>query len=403
MKHLYPDRPKRPFFGSGPCVKPLGWSSDLLKGALVGRSHRSVEGLSAIGRVLHSLRTLLCIPTDYMVVLTPGSATGSCEMAMWNLLGAQPVDVLCWDVFSRLWHKNARNQMGLAGQDIMVSAPCFDPCQLKKSLANCDPDNDFIFTWTGTTSGISMDIEYFTQHFQNRQGLVLCDATSAVMTTTLPWEHMDAISFSWQKALAGEASLGVLVLSPKSMQRLESWSPPWPIPRILRLKESGVILKGPMRGETINTPSMLLIKEMQVLLDLWHHTGGLSSALDRVSDNNAVIDQWCTNTSWVRFLHPYSPWRSCGPTLLTVDKQWFHRMDKDVQWSFYQRMSDYLRQHGAAFDILNHPKDYPGLRVWCGPSVEKEDITALCPWIDGAFSDVYKTMGLDEHDPLTLK
>ena len=386
VKQSFPPLPKRPFFGSGPCAKPVGWSLEHCRDALVGRSHRSDEGLSAIRQVISSLRDLVGIPRDYEVLLTPGSATGSCEMAIWNLLGSRPVDALCWDVFSRLWRHNVREQLGLDGQDIIVSAENFDPVRTVQELSKRNPFHDLVLTWTGTTSGTEMNQDCFDGRLKNADGLVLCDATAAVMTANIPWGKMDAISFSWQKALGGEASLGVLVLSPKAMDRLESWSPPWPMPRLLRLKKGESILRGVMNGETINTPSMLLIKEMQVILDLWHRKGGLGHALYRVTENNKAMEKWCADSPWASPLIRDPLWRARGPMILSVDTSVFRGLSTSAQWFFVQKMGQYLYDHRAAFDIINHPHECPALRIWCGPSIETEDLTALFPWIDRAFS-----------------
>lgn len=375
--------PERPFFGSGPCVKPKEWKLENLSPFLMGRSHRSKDGLLLLETVISGLRSLLEIPSNYLIALTPGSATGAMEMALWNFLGPRTVDSVRWDVFSALWTENLAHQLKVPLSIIEGSVPGV--------LQEHCPDHDLVFTWSGTTHGVWVGETHWIA--PPHSGLVLCDATSTVLTTLLPWELLDVTAFSWQKALGGEAAWGVLVLSPKAMERLESYTPSWPVPRLLRLKEHGVILSGIFRGETINTPSLLLAQEALWLLELWHRRGGQTAAITKTQQNFSLVESWCHTEDWVDFLVSYPPFRAKGPVCLQIIDPLFRSLSVAMQWEFLAHMGRFLAEHRAGFEVVNHIRSVPSLRLWCGPNMESEDLMRLFPWLKIAFFVAQEKMG----------
>lgn len=366
-------KPERPFFNSGPCVKPLGWRLTWLEEAALGRSHRLESSLMQFKRITDGLRTLLNIPETHLIGFTPGSATGAMEMAMWNLLGSRSVSCVTWDIFSQHWAYNARVHLKLDS-----------PCYGWKDLKLIPKNTDLLLTWTGTTRGIWVGDNH--DWLEDWQGLVICDATSAVFVADLPWDKLDAVAFSWQKALAGEAASGVLVLSPKAYKHLAQWTPPWPIPRLLRLKNAqGKPLDGFFEGETLNTPSMLLAQEQEALIQFWIDQGGLCFGLERAKVNFDIIAHWVESYSWLDFLEKEPQARAKGPVCLTVEDQ--------KTWPFFQEMAHVLKEEQAAYEILNHAHDVACLRIWAGPSIESVDLERLGPWLNWAFEKVWKIHG----------
>jgi phosphoserine aminotransferase len=380
MEEVYMDldliKPERPFFSSGPCPKPVEWSVEGTSSFLGGRSHRSVPGLERIEKVIDGVKQLLEIPKDYRVLLTAGSATAAMEMALWNFLGPRPVDSLQWDVWSRVWTHDLVHELRV--ETHILEGP------LPHVFSLGARDHDLVLTWCGTTHGMCVNHcdEWL---LPSREGLVICDATSAVLTTHLPWDRLDVTAFSWQKGLGGEASLGVLVVSPKAMERLYSHTPSWPIPRLFRLKNKGGVIEGVFRGEVINTCSLWIVEEALHLLDIWRDRGGLPAALKKTDENFSLIAHWCAHQEWIDFLEPYAPCRSRGPVCLKLTAPHFEKMQVADQWSFLNKMGDFLSIHQAGFDLINHALSVPSLRLWCGPAVEREDIRRLLPWIEHAY------------------
>lgn len=377
---MFPPLPRRPFFCSGPCVKPSEWNLDHLQDFLMGRSHRSREGVALFQEIIEGLRNLLAIPSSYKIALTPGSATCALEMALWNFSGYRSTQVLLWDVFSRRWARTLRDHLRCPYQGIEGEVP--------NIFSSFSPEDDLIFTWSGTTHGVWVGPHHSFLE-RKEESLVLCDATSAVFTTDLPWHLLDATFFSWQKGLGGEASSGVLVLSPKALHRLKDYKPPWPIPRLFSLTDNASLIEGLFRGEAINTPSMLLAQEQLFLLDLWQKKGGLSYAVKKTELNFSHVKSWCQKEEWIDFLVPYEPCRAQGPVVLKIVDKHFSSLPLSQQWYFVQKMEEFLAFHRAGFDCINHIQAVPGIRLWCGPTMENEDLEALFPWLSLAFKEVW--------------
>lgn len=370
--------PTRPFFSSGPCAKPVEWQLENLQSFLSGRSHRSTVALELIQNVGDRLKILLGIPESYSVGLVPGSATGAMEVALWNLLGPRPVDVFWWDVFSGLWAHDISEELKIPHRLFTDFPP--------DVFRHYNPIHDLVFTWCGTTHGLWVGQDHSWLPTE-REGLVMCDVTSAVMTTPLPWESLDVIGCSWQKGLGGEASTGILILSPRAVQRLKDYTPPWPIPRLLRLKNEGNLLQGLFsRGESLNTLSLLCVQEASYLIDLWEKRGGLSTAINKCRHNYSLVEAWCQQQEWIEFLVPDPDHRAHGPVCLKITDSHFQGLSTSEQWRFLKVMDSFLRENKAGFDCLNHALcRVPSLRIWCGPTVEASDISALLPWLYQAF------------------
>jgi phosphoserine aminotransferase len=376
-------KPERPFFCSGPCVKPKEWAIHELKNFLMGRSHRSSRALQDIQKIIDDLRSLLNIPETHRIILTPGSATGAMEMAMWNMLGARPVDVFVWDVFSSIWAHNVEQEMRLQS---FVHRD--EPLQL---LQKSHPDHDLILTWTGSTHGIwAGSSAHWLASKKSARGLIICDAAAAVFTTILPWDQLDVSIFSWQKALGGEASTGIMVMSPKALAQLENHTPHWPIPRLFRLKKNDQVMQGIFRGELINTPSLLCLQENSYLLDLWRQRGGIDHGIARTQHNFSLVQSYCQEQDWLDFLVSDPLYRAQGPVCLRIKDKKFQALPQSEQWKFLHHMGDFLAYHEAAFECVNHILSVPSLRIWCGPSVEPDDLIDLFPWLSLAFRIAYK-------------
>lgn len=378
-------RPKRPFFSSGPCVKPKGWSGAFLEGALLGRSHRSPQGVASLCHVTESLRALLEIPPTHRIGLTPGSATGAMEMALWNFLRPErPVDLLEWDVFSAVWAYSIQGQLRVPMRRIRGSVP--------EVFQEFSPHHDGVLTWCGTTHGVWVgEHGNFLDSRGQGEGLVIADAASAVLTTHIPWKKLDITTFSWQKGLGGEAGLGVMVVGPRAWERLQNSSPPWPIPRLLRLKdEGGEVMPGIFQGEMINTCSMLLVQEYASLLELWHERGGLSQALGQTQENFQALENWCRNHPFLDFAVSYAPCRAQGPVVLSVKDPRFQALALGDQWNVLKKLGAFLAENQGGFDIVNHARAFPSLRIWCGPTVEIQDLEGLFPWIDTGLQEVFQ-------------
>ena len=364
-------------FSSGPCTKRPGWSVDVLKDALLGRSHRSTEGKLKLNKAIEDTKELLSIPNDYKVGIVPASDTGAIEMAMWNLLGARPVEVLSWEVFGKDWKIDIEEQL-----KILESNYHDVDFGLLPDLSKVNFNNDVIFTWNGTTSGVRVPNADWIP--DNRKGLTLCDATSAVFAQELDWNKLDATSFSWQKVLGGEAGHGMLILSPRAIEHLERFTPSWPIPKIFRLTKNGKVIEGVFSGETLNTPSMLCVEDYLDVLSWVKSIGGSKGTIERAEKNFIIIDDWVKKNSWIEFLCLDRNNLSNTSVCLKFEQE-LAKEDEDVQRDFAKSIGKILEEENVAFDIVNHRNAPPGLRIWCGATVEAGDLVALLPWVDWAY------------------
>jgi len=371
-------KPRRPFFSSGPCAKRPGWHPDVLRHALVGRSHRAAPCRARIAEVSERSRTLLGIPDDYRVGLVPASDTGAVELALWSLLGARGVDVLAWESFGRGWLADVRDQLGLDD----VRGLTADYGELP-DLGSVDFARDVVFTWNGTTSGVCVpDGEWIAP---DREGLTVCDATSAVFAMELAWDRLDVVTWSWQKALGGEAGHGMIALSPRAVERLESYTPPRPLPKIFRLVRKGRLNEAIFRGDTINTPSMLCVEDALDGLCWAEEAGGLPTLIALSSANLAAIETWVGESEWAGFLARDPATRSSTSICLAVRDPHFEALAADEQKARTRAVASRLEDEGVAHDIAAYRDAPPGLRVWGGATVENADIEALLPWLDWAW------------------
>jgi phosphoserine aminotransferase len=377
-------RPANPCFSSGPCAKRPGWSLDALNNALLGRSHRAKVGKAKLQSVVDRSRALLGIPADYRIAIVPASDTGAVEMALWSLLGARGVDVLSWENFGEGWATDIVKQLKLPDVRHMKA----DYGQIP-DLAKVDTDRDVVFTWNGTTSGVCVpDGDWIKA---DRQGLTICDATSAAFAMDLPWDKLDVITWSWQKVLGGEAAHGMLVLSPRAVARLESYVPAWPLPKIFRLTSKGKISEGIFQAETINTPSLLAVEDAIDGLQWAESLGGQKALKARSQGNLAALTAWVERTPWIEFLVADDSIRSWTSVCLKVVDPWFQGLGADDQRKMLKKLEAMLESEGAAFDIAGHRDAPPGLRIWCGATVERSDVEALTPWLDWAFGELRRT------------
>jgi phosphoserine aminotransferase len=373
-------RPKRPEFSSGPCAKRPGWSLEALKDAALGRSHRAKIGKDRLKAVIDRSRALLRMPADFKLGIVPASDTGAIEMAMWSLLGPRGVDVLAWESFGQGWVVDVTQQLGLSPRVLEAEYGALP------DLAAVDFTRDVVFTWNGTTSGVRVpDGDWIPRE---RAGLTLCDATSAVFAMDLPWDKLDVVTWSWQKVLGGEAGHGMLALSPRAIARLEQHTPRWPLPKIFRMKENGKLLADLFEGSTINTPSMLCVEDALDGLAWAEREGGLPALIRRSEQNLAAIAGWVERTPWVDFLARDPRTRSCTSICLQVVDPWFRAQDESARGKTIKNLVALLEKEGVALDVASYRDAPPGLRVWGGATVEREDIEALLPWLDWAWSEV---------------
>jgi len=372
-------RPARPFFSSGPCAKHPGWSVDRLSGALLGRSHRSKPGMAKIREMLARTKALLRLPGDYRVTMVPASDTGAVELSMWAMLGQRPVDVLMWESFGAEWMRDAINHLKLPGTRVLKA----DYGELP-DLGTVDPAHDIVFVWNGTTSGVRVpDGDWIAA---DREGITICDATSAAFAMELPWPKLDATCFSWQKVLGGEAAHGMLVLSPRAVARLESHEPPWPLPKIFRLTKDGRLNEDLFEGGTLNTPSMLALEDYLDTLAWAESIGGLDALIARTNANFAALSQWVRTSEWAAFNAADARVRSPTSVCLKIMDRTFSRLPVAEQFAAVRRFAAILEDEGIAFDIASHRTAPPGLRIWCGATIEEEDVVALTPWLDWAWN-----------------
>ena len=369
-------RPARPQFSSGPCVKRPGWSLDALAAACLGRSHRSAAGKEKLAEVIDRSRAVLGMPQDWRLAVVPGSDTGAVEMAMWSLLGPRGVDALVWESFGEGWAVDLRQ---LAGVEVRVLEA---PYGRLPDLAQADFDRDVVFVWNGTTSGVRVPDGGWIA--PDRRGLAICDATSAAFAMELPWERLDVVTWSWQKALGGEGGHGMLALGPRALERLAQHRPRWPMPKLFRLAEDGRVGEGIFRGETINTPSMLCVEDALDGLRWAESIGGLRGLIARCEENARLLGRWVDKTSWIEHLAAAPAIRSTTSICLRFADP---GLDKAAAGKLAAAMAKRLEGEGAGFDLGAYRSAPPGLRIWAGPTVEAADLAALLPWLDWAYAE----------------
>ncbi|MDP8913035.1 MAG: phosphoserine transaminase [Pseudomonadota bacterium] len=372
------EKPDRPYFSSGPCAKPPGWGPEHLALGSLGRSHRSKLGKARLGYAIELTRKILRVPSTHRIGIVPASDTGAVEMALWSLLGPRPVTMLAWESFGEGWVTDVLKQLKL---DAAVMKARYGELP---DLAAVDPASDVVFTWNGTTSGARVpDGDWISDA---REGLTIADATSAAFAQYLPWDKLDVATFSWQKVLGGEGGHGVLILGPRAVERLESHVPAWPLPKIFRLTKGGKLIEGIFQGETINTPSMLAVEDYIYALEWAQGLGGLYALIARADANAAALDAWVQATPWIEHLVSDPAIRSNTSVCLKFAEAAVPRLDGDGQMALVKKMALLLEAEGAAFDIASYRDAPPGLRIWCGATVETDDIVALGPWLDWAFA-----------------
>lgn len=374
-------RPNNPCFSSGPCAKRPGWSLSALEGALVGRSHRSKDGRARLQEVLDRSRALLGVPDDYRIGIVPASDTGALEMALWSLLGPLGVDVLAWESFGQGWVTDITKQLKLP--DVRVFSADYGQIA---DLAAVDDDRDVVFTWNGTTSGVR--VPHADWIADPHEGLLICDATSAVFAMDVPIGKLDVVTYSWQKVLGGEGQHGILILSPRAVKRLESYQPPWPLPKIFRMTKGGKLIDGIFKGDTINTPSMLCVEDALDGLRWAEEIGGLPELVRRSEANLAAVEEWVARTPWVAFLAQDPEIRSSTSICLKIVDPWFVGLPAEEQAKVSKQVASLLEAEGVAYDSASYRDAPPGLRLWGGATVQQADLEALFPWLDWAHEKV---------------
>ncbi|HXL68545.1 MAG TPA: phosphoserine transaminase [Xanthobacteraceae bacterium] len=373
-------RPRVPHFSSGPCAKRPGWTREALKDALVGRSHRAKPGRVKLKRAIELTREVLQVPADFRIGIVPASDTGAVEMALWSMLGARGVDLLAWESFGEGWVTDVVKQLKLKDARVLKA-----PYGELPDLAEVDFSRDVVFTWNGTTSGARLPNGDWIA--ADRQGLTICDATSAAFAQALPFDKLDVVTFSWQKALGGEAAHGMLILSPRAVVRLESYTPAWPLPKIFRMTKGGKLNEGIFEGETINTPSMLCVEDYLDALGWAKAIGGLPKLIARADRNLALMAAWVAHTPWVEFLPKQEAIRSNTSVCLEIADPAVRALSPDAQGAFAKSLAGILDKEGVAYDIAYYRDAPPGLRIWCGATIESSDLEALFPWLDWAFAE----------------
>ena len=373
------ERPQNPRFSCGPTNKRPGWTPDVLRNAFVGRSHRARGGRERLLKALEETRRVLRVPADYRIGIVPGSDTGAMEIAMWSLLGPRKVDVLAWETFGQGWVTDIVQQLRLKDARVLDA-----PYGEISDLSAVDFDRDVIFTWNGTSSGVRVpDGDWIAN---DRRGLTICDATSAILAQPLPYDKLDVVTFSWQKVLGGEAQHGMLILSPRAVARLESYEPPWPMPKLFRLVSEGKLLEGPFSGDTINTPSLLCVEDYLDALAWADSIGGLDAMIARANDNARILSDWVERTEWIDFLARDPAIRSNTSICLSIVDPEVQALSSEAQAAVADGIAMLLESEGAAYDINSHRDAPPGLRIWCGATIAASDIGALLPWLDWAFA-----------------
>jgi phosphoserine aminotransferase len=372
-------RPARPFFSSGPCAKRPGWTHEALKGALVGRSHRSKPGKTKLKDAIERTRKILGIPADYKIGIMPASDTGAMEMAMWSLLGPMEIDIFAWESFGEDWVTDTVKQLKLKAD---VHKAGYGKLPELKAAKN----RDIVFLWNGTTSGVKVPNGDWIP--ADREGITICDATSAAFAMDLPWDKLDATTFSWQKVLGGEAAHGILVLSPNAVKRLESYTPHWPMPKIFRMTKGSKLVDGIFEGETINTPSMIAVEDYLDALTWAESVGGLKGLIGRSNANLGALSDWIAKGSSFGFLAEDETIRSNTSVCIKITDPWFAGLNEEAQAEAAKKVAAALDKEGVALDVAGYRAAPPGLRIWCGATVEEADVKALTPWLDWAVATV---------------
>src|ERR1700754_5174389 len=373
-------RPNVPHFSSGPCAKRPGWNPQNLKDAALGRSHRAKIGKSKLKLAIELTREVLEVPADYKIGIVPASDTGAVEMALWSLLGPRPVTTIAWESFGEGWVSDIVKELKL--KDVVKLNAGYGEIP---DLSKADKNSDIVFTWNGTTSGVRVPNANWIR--ADREGLTICDATSAAFAQPLDWPKLDVVTFSWQKALGGEAAHGMLILSPRAVARLESYVPPWPLPKIFRMTKGGKLNAGIFEGETINTPSMLCVEDYLDALNWGKSLGGLKELMERVDANPKMLVEWKAKTPWIDFLAKDPPIRSNTSVCLKVIDPAITSLSADAQSDFAKKLVAMVEKETAGFDFA-HYRDAPaGLRIWCGATVDAKDVELLTQWIDWAFAE----------------
>lgn len=381
MSNALPGRkPANPLFSSGPCAKRPGWSLEALADAPLGRSHRAKPGKAKLKLAIDLTREVLQVPADYRIAIVPASDTGAVEMAMWSLLGARGVDMLAWESFGEGWVTDAIKQLKL--KDARVLKAGYGDIV---DLATVNFDNDVVFTWNGTTSGVRVPNGDWIP--ADRAGLTICDATSAAFAQRLDWPKLDVVTFSWQKVLGGEAAHGMLILSPRAVERLESYTPAWPMPKIFRMTKGGKVTEGLFEGETINTPSMLCVEDYIDALQWAKRIGGLDALIARADANTKALAGFVAKNDWIAFLAKDAAIRSNTSVCLVFSDPAVQALPADAQAAFAKAVAGAIEKNGAGFDIGAYRDAPPGLRIWCGATVETADVEALTHWIAWAFAE----------------
>src|SRR5712675_1194021 len=372
-------RPNVPHFSSGPCAKRPGWNPQNLKDAALGRSHRAKVGKVKLKLAIDLTREVLEVPAGYRIGIVPASDTGAVEMALWSMLGARPVTTIAWESFGEGWVSDIVKELKL--KDVTrLHAPYGEIPDLSKA----DPASDIVFTWNGTTSGVRVpNADWISA---TREGLTICDATSAAFAQPLDWQKLDVVTFSWQKALGGEAAHGMLILSPRAVARLESYKPPWPLPKIFRMTKGSKLNEAIFEGETINTPSMLCVEDYLDALSWAKSVGGLKALNGRADANTKVVADWVRRTPWVDFLARDPATRSNTSVCLKVVDPAVTKLAADAQAGFAKSLAAMIEKEGVGYDLAHYRDAPPGLRVWCGATVEARDVEALTQWLDWAFA-----------------
>ncbi|HEX6861095.1 MAG TPA: phosphoserine transaminase [Caulobacteraceae bacterium] len=374
-------RPARPEFSSGPCAKRPGWTPENLGNAVLGRSHRSKIGKARLKEAIDRTRAVLQVPDDFLIGIVPGSDTGAVEMAMWSMLGPRPVQLLAFESFGKDWVTDVTKQLKLPNVEVLDA-----PYGRLPDLTKVRADADLVFTWNGTTSGVRVPNADFIP--ADREGIVICDATSAAFAQKLDWAKLDVVTFSWQKALGGEGAHGMLILGPRAVARLESYTPAWPMPKLFRMTKAGKVTLDLFEGATINTPSMLAVEDAIDALKWAESIGGLAGMQGRADANLKVLEDWVAKTGWVDFLAEDKAIRSNTSVCLKVVDPKITALSDDAQADFAKKLAGVLEKEGVAYDIAGYRDAPAGLRIWCGATVEASDLKALTPWLDWAFATV---------------
>lgn len=374
-------KPACPNFSSGPCAKRPGWRAEELETACLGRSHRSALGHDRLKLAIDLMKEVLEIPAVYRIGIMPGSDTGAVEAALWSMLGARGVDMFAWETFGKGWVTDVTKQLKL--EDVRVSEA---PYGQLPDLSQADKDRDIVFAWNGTTSGVCVpDGDWIAD---DRTGLTICDATSAVFAMEMPWEKLDVTTFSWQKVLGGEGAHGVIVLSPRAVERLETYKPAWPMPKLFRMTANGKLNEGIFVGDTINTPSMLCVEDLIDALQWAKKIGGKKALIARSKANFKVLENWVAQSNWAAFLAEMPEFRSNTSVCLVIKDKWFTDKPAEEQTATAKQIVKLLDAEKAAHDCGSYRDAPAGLRIWCGATVETADIEKLCPWLDWAYAQV---------------